>query len=106
MKHFLILFMVFSMIFSVGCFVIPDDPVPDPIPDPDIICEGGHYSTRYTEWSPTGCPNEFYPAGTYWINANGRMFLLGDPVPHPEVFDVYGKCPTEYIEEIFKGKGC
>ena len=93
------------MLFSAGCFIVPEEPE-EPVESP-IICEGGHYSIKYDEWSFTGCPDDpWNPAGTYWFNADGRMFLIGDPVPADKVFDVYGKCPTSYIEEIFKGKGC
>lgn len=93
------------MVFSTGCLVVPEEPE-EPLESP-IICESGHYFIRYDEWSFTGCPDDpVYPAGTYWENANGRMFLIGDPVLPDILLETYGKCPIEYIEEIFKGKGC
>ena len=33
------------------------------------------------------------------------MFLIGDTVWPLLVQDVYGDCPTKYINEIFKKKG-
>lgn len=95
LKNLLIIIVVLLL---TGCFSTPVEPEPEVSP---IICEGGYYSTKYTEWSPVGCPGTFYPAGTYWYNTDGRIFLLGDPVSSPEVFDIYGECPSDYIEEIF-----
>ena len=105
LKYLLVLALVLAMLFSVGCFAVPEEPDPDPEPEPsvDIVCEGGHYSVKFTEWSPTGCEGDWYSPGTFWVNADGRMFLLGDPVL--SVMDVYGTCPTEYVEEIIFNGG-
>ena len=40
------------MVFLTGCFVTPDDPIPDP--ESPIICEGGSYSTYFSEWAFVG----------------------------------------------------
>lgn len=95
--------LVIGMLFSTGCFVVPEEEVE---PEVSIICEGGHYQVFPGEWqsSSANCDGDpVYSAGTYWVNADGRMFLLGDPIvviEGNEVFIVYGKCPTEFIEEI------
>ena len=88
------------MVSSTGCFVVPEEPE-EPVESP-IVCEGGCYHVLYDEWYIGGCvENDPQPAGTYWCNADGRMFLLGDVVWPLMPIDVYGMCPTEYIEEIF-----
>jgi hypothetical protein len=93
MKH--ILLAVLLVIILAGCTI------PEVVPEPEspIVCEGGHYSMRFQEWQTCLCPScETYEKGTYWVNKNGRMFLLGEPVMNP--IEVYGKCPSDYIEEI------
>lgn len=73
---------------------------PEPEPESPIDCNG-HYQVHYIDWKTCGCPScPTYDKGTYWINYNdGRMFLLGEPVINP--IEMFGKCPTEFIEEIF-----
>ena len=59
MKKLILLFLL-AFLF-VGC-VTPD--IPPPIISP-IVCEGGHYTTRFKEWKICGCPScKTYPAGT------------------------------------------
>lgn len=99
MKYLLIFLLVFAMLFSVGCFITPEPEPDEPVETP-IVCEGGHYVVHYIEWSPTGCEGEDYPAGTFWHNEDGRVFWLGDVVWPLMPVDVYGICPTEYIEEL------
>ena len=76
--------------------------IPEPIiiePEPtEIVCEGGIYKSYYNEWSFCGCPGcNTFPRGTYWLNQDRvLMFLLGEPVVMAP--QVYGKCPSEYIE--------
>ena len=90
------------MSLSAGCFVIPEESEPEVT----IVCGGGHYFVRPDIWSPTGCEGDDYPAGTFWINADGRIFLLGDPLPYAiDAYNVYGSCPTEFVEEIIFNGG-
>lgn len=101
---FLIIILILIMSLSVGCYITPVDP--DPTPNPDIVCEGGSYSVYYQEWSTTGCEGEWQDKGTYWYNADGRVFLIStetpfDPDSATELQDTFGECPTDYIEEIF-----
>jgi len=89
----------------VGC---NPPPKPPPVIVPEgIICEGGRYSIYWGGWSMTGCEGDEQVKGTYWKNADGRMFLLGDVVefdPDGKTLDniikVYGKCPTSFVKEI------
>jgi hypothetical protein len=93
MKHTLLIILL--IIILAGCTI------PEIIPEPEspIVCEGGHYSVRFRDWQTCGCPScEVYEKGTYWVNSNGRMFLLGEPILFP--YQVYGKCPSDYIYEI------
>ncbi len=96
------LVVVLASFFFVGC----DSPVPDPIPDPDpietpIVCEGGHYVIHYKEWQDLLCDDSpTYPAGLFWENSDGRLFMLGEKMDISEVLDLYGACPDDYIEEI------
>ena len=84
----------------VGCFVAPEEGEVGPVVG--IVCEGGHYEMFYAEWSLTGCEDDpWYPAGTYWVNDDGRIFLLGECVDSEIVHEIYGLCPTGYLEEIF-----
>ena len=100
MKKLLIFLMVFAMLFLVGCFVEPADPEPEVFP---IVCEGGYYVAYYAEWSFTGCEEDpWYSAGTYWVNLDGRVFLIGDTVWPELATDVYGGCPGDFVEEIFR----
>ena len=100
MKHILILMLVLGMLFSTGCFVAPVEP--DPVEFP-IVCEGGYHVVYYVEWSFSWCEEDpVYPAGTYWFNADGRVFLIGDTILAEDFFDVYEACPTAYVEEIFR----
>lgn len=83
----------------VGCFVTPADPEPET----NIVCEGGYYVAYYAEWSFTGCEDDpWYSAGTYWVNSDGRAFLIGITVWPELATDVYGACPGSFVEEIFK----
>ena len=74
-------------------------PVEPPVESP-IDCNG-HYQVHYIDWKTCGCPScPTYNKGTYWVNySDKRMFYLGEPVMNP--IEVYGKCPVEYIKEIF-----
>ena len=106
LKHLLIIFLVLAMVFLAGCFVIPAEPEPDPdpIPIPDIVCAGGRYEVHYEEWSNTGC-GEVYALGTYWVNEDGRVFLISEETPYDpdsntEAQDAFGECPAEFIEEV------
>ena len=68
--------------------------------EPEVViqCEG-YYATYSMPWSTTDCENPF-PAGTYWFS-DGGVFLVGDVVWPLLPTDVYGNCPTEFVEEIF-----
>jgi hypothetical protein len=90
-----ILILIFSLILFTGCFVTPEEPI---VVSP-IICEGGHYIIHFQDWQMCLCPHcEIYPEGTYWLNKDDRMFLIGEPVINP--ITVYGGCPEGYIQEI------
>lgn len=106
LKKLIFILAVFAILFSVGCFAVPEEPVV-PVESP-IVCAGGHYQVFYYEWTLTGCPGDEQVAGTYWENLDGRMFLLGEPVEwnpngimQADIIAVYGECPTSYIKEIF-----
>lgn len=86
------------VLMFTGC-VIPD--VPDVTPGPEclIIQEGGHYVSYFNEWQKCTCPScSVFPKGTYWVNADGTMFLLGEPVINAVA--VYGACPDSCVHVI------
>jgi hypothetical protein len=88
------LLLIFSLLISC---TYPVEPEPEP--ENPIDCNG-YYTSKFREWQTCGCPScPVYERGTYWVNPDGRMFLLGEPVINP--IEVFGKCPTEYIKEIF-----
>ena len=96
MKKLLILLVVIMALALSGCLTVPDETV-----ESVIVCEGGYYAIHFAEWTLTGCEEDpIYPAGTYWCNADGKMFLIGEVVFSEDVLDVYGKCPSEFINEI------
>jgi hypothetical protein len=94
MKRLLTFLLILGLL--AGCTV--------PAPEPEIVnpieCDG-FYTIRFREWQTCGCPScSTFQKGTYWVNSSDkRMFYLGDPVINP--IEVFGKCPTEYIKEIF-----
>lgn len=91
MKYLLIFMLVFAMLFSVGCFAVPE---PEPESDVCVVCEDGHYFVRYDIWYVGGCAEDDpQPAGTYWANADGSFCLIGDVVYPSLPTDVYGVCP-------------
>jgi hypothetical protein len=100
-KKLLFILMIATLIFAVGC--VPPKP---PVVENGIVCAGGIYSIHYGEWTQTGCEGEVIQAGTFWQNLNGRLFLLGEPVPFdPEntaasIVKIYGKCPSKFVVEI------
>ena len=102
MKKLIYMLLTIMLAFSlVGCQVKPIPPVIVVVND--IICEGGHYTIRYSEWTPTGCPDSEFAAGSFWVNKDGRMFRIADKMSIDELRKMFGNCPNSYIEElIFK----
>lgn len=91
LRYLLIFLLVTVILFSVGCFAVPE---PEPEPDICVVCEGGHYFQRCDVWYVGGCDDtEPQPAGTYWHNADGSFCLIGDTVYPLLPTDVYGACP-------------
>jgi len=108
MKKLIIVLLTIGILLLAGCLVVPEVPeVPvEPVETP-IVCEGGFYEAHYDIWSFTGCPGDDQVKGTYWFNADGRMFLISEETPFDpdsatELQDTFGVCPVSYIEEIFK----
>ena len=93
MRYLLLIVMV--MVMFTGC-VVPDPPDVTPEPECKIIHEGGHYVAYWSEWQKCTCPDcAVYPLGTYWVNADGTMFLIGDPVINAPL--VYGVVPDSCL---------
>ncbi len=87
---------ILCVLMLTGCVTVPD--VPDITPEPEclIIHEGGYYVSYFSEWQKTNCPgSEVYPRGTYWVNYDGTMFLIGEPVINAP--SVYGICPSDCL---------
>lgn len=89
----LFLLLIFTLL--IGCTY----PVEPEVVESPIDCNG-YYTSKFIDWQTCGCPScPVYDRGTYWVNySDKRMFYLGEPVMNP--IEVYGKCPTGYIEEI------
>lgn len=96
MKRFIIILTIFAVAFVfISCTIPDEDPGIVPEPEFSIECDGGHYQGYFSDWQRKSCPNApVYPKGTYWVNADGTMFLVGSPVIN--VFEVYGVCPVGY----------
>ena len=89
------LLLIVLAVILTGC-VIPD--VPDVTPEPEclIIQEGGHYIAYFSDWQKCTCPScSIFPKGTYWVNADGTMFLIGEPVINAPA--VYGIVPSDCL---------
>ena len=103
-----LIYLSIVILLATALFVSCDKPEKPPeVVSGEIVCEGGHFSVHYGEWTMTGCEGDEQVKGTYWENLNGRMFLLGDPVKwnpngtmQADIIKVYGKCPASYIKEI------
>jgi len=103
MKKLIYVLLTIILAFSlVGCKSKPVPPVPV-IVNTDIVCVGS-YNIYYGEWSLTGCEGDEIVAGVFWTNKiDGRIFRLGGvPIKGETVIGLYGKCPSSYIEEIFR----
>lgn len=95
MRNVKLIICLLFIIMLMGCTA------PDVTPEPEclIIHEGGHYVTHFSQWSFCGCPScEIFPRGTYWVNYDGTMFLIGDAVLNP--VEVYGICPSDCVMQI------
>ena len=104
MKKLNIVSIILLALLMTGCFVTPEETVPvEPVENP-IICEGGFYVEYNALWSFTGCEGDpWYIPGVYWYNKkDDRVFYIGDRVYPDLAINVYGKCPSSYIEEIFR----
>lgn len=93
MDRLLIVLLILGLL--TGCTV----PAPEPEVESPINCDG-HYTVKFWEWQTCGCPScSTFQKGTYWVNREDeRMFYLGEPALNP--IEVFGRCPTNYIEEL------
>ena len=93
------LMIILCVLMLMGCTVpeVPDDPGITPEPECLIIQEGGRYQSYFRDWQKSqNCPGSpVYPAGTYWVNYDGTMFLIGEPVIFAP--SVYGAVPSDCL---------